>query len=162
MARDLYSIYNSWPLVIAAYGCSPVTLNKSIHMSSNSMYFWDIYPQMPAFCRDLYPKVAAMAYVLNFHREHGIEETGAYGEPATDTVLVNKWLSFSQIASVLDVEEKLIQQLNPMFRKGVVPFTAEGYGVRVPSRNSGNISYLNDSFYRPVDTHIVMVMSVGS
>jgi membrane-bound lytic murein transglycosylase D len=28
--RDLYSIYKQWPLVIAAYGCSPVMLNKCI------------------------------------------------------------------------------------------------------------------------------------
>ena len=50
--KDLYSIYKTWPLAIASYGCSPVTLNKCIHLSNNSFYFWDIYPYMPAFCKD--------------------------------------------------------------------------------------------------------------
>ena len=52
--KDLFSIYKSWPLAIASYGCSPVTLNKCIHISNNSLYFWDIYPHMPSFCKDLY------------------------------------------------------------------------------------------------------------
>ena len=71
--KDLFSIYKSWPLAIAAYGCSPVQLNKSIHGAGNSLYFWDIYKVMPSYCRDLYPKVIATVYILNYYKEHGIK-----------------------------------------------------------------------------------------
>ncbi len=149
--KDLYSIYKSWPLVIASYGCSPVTLNKCIRISGNSLYFWDIYPHMPAFCKDLYPKVVATAYILNYYKEHGISTAEPNFEVATDSLLINKWLSFDQISAVTGTPVNELRELNPIFRKDIIPFNAEGYVVKVPSSKSKNIAFLKDSVYRPIN-----------
>lgn len=149
--KDLYSIYKSWPLVIASYGCSPVTLNKCIRASGNSLYFWDIYPHMPAFCKDLYPKVVATAYILNYYKEHGIATSEPKFEINTDSLLVNKWLSFDQISAVTGTPISELRELNPIFRKDVIPFTVEGYVVKVPSSRAKNIGFLKDSVYRPIN-----------
>jgi membrane-bound lytic murein transglycosylase D len=149
--KDLYSIYKSWPLVIASYGCSPVTLNKCIHMSGNSLYFWDIYPHMPSFCKDLYPKVVATAYILNFYKEHGISTSEPKFEQESDSFQVNKWLSFQQISSVTGAPLTELRELNPVFRKDIIPFNAEGYVVRIPRSKYKNIAYLKDSVYRPIN-----------
>ncbi len=149
--KDLYSIYKSWPLVIASYGCSPVTLNKCIRISGNSLYFWDIYPHMPSFCKDLYPKVVATAYILNYYKEHGISTAEPSFEVTTDSILVNKWLSFEQVSAVTSTSMEDLRELNPIFRKDVIPFTVEGYILRVPSSKSKNLAYLKDSVYRPIN-----------
>lgn len=149
--KDLFSIYKSWPLVIGSFGCSPVTLNKCIHMSNNSLYFWDIYPHMPSSCKDLYPRVIATAYILNYYREHGIMAAEPKFETETDSMLVNKWLSFQQISSVIGVSVEELRELNPIFRKDVIPFTVEGYYVRVPQSKSINFILLKDSVYRPIN-----------
>lgn len=149
--KDLYSIYKSWPLVIASYGCSPVTLNKCIHMSGNSLYFWDIYPHMPSFCKDLYPRVVATAYILNYYKEHGISTAEPKFESQTDTLLVNKWLSFQQISSVTGAPVQELRELNPSFRKDIIPFNAEGYIIRIPTSKAKNLHYLKDSVYRPIN-----------
>jgi membrane-bound lytic murein transglycosylase D len=149
--KDLYSIYKSWPLVIASYGCSPVTLNKCIRISGNSLYFWDIYPHMPSFCKDLYPRVVATAYILNYFKEHGISTAEPSFEVSTDSILVNKWLSFEQVSSVTSTSMEDLRELNPIFRKDVIPFTVEGYVLRVPSSKSKNLAFLKDSVYRPIN-----------
>jgi membrane-bound lytic murein transglycosylase D len=149
--KDLFSIYKSWPLVIASYGCSPVTLNKCIHISNNSLYFWDIYPHMPSFCKDLYPRVIATAYILNYYREHGIAGAESKHENAFDTILVNKWLSFQQISSVIGVSIEDIRELNPIFRKDIIPFNIDGYYLRIPNGKAKNFELLKDSVYRPIN-----------
>ena len=148
--KDLYSIYKTWPLAIASYGCSPVTLNKCIHLSNNSFYFWDIYPYMPAFCKDLYPRVIATAYIFNYYKEHGLVLFEPKQEWETDSILVNKWLSFQQISAVTEVGVEELRILNPVFRKDVIPFNAEGYYVRIPKSKSKRFEMLRDSVYRPI------------
>ncbi len=147
--KDLFSIYKSWSLAIAAYGCSPVQLNKAIHAAGNSLYYWDIYKVMPSNCRDLYSRVIATVYILNYYKEHGIKQADPLVFPVCDTVRVNKWLSFSQIAGTMDVDTVLLRNLNPVFRKDIVPFSAQGYALRVPAEKSGRFAMLKDSFYRP-------------
>lgn len=154
--KDLFSIYKSWPLAIASYGCSPVTLNKCIHISNNSLYFWDIYPHMPSFCKDLYPRVIATAYIMNYYREHGIGSAEPTLEVETDSILVNKWLSFQQIASVTGVSVEEMRHLNPVFRKDIIPFTIEGYYVRVPKSKSNAFILLKDSVYRPINSNEIL------
>lgn len=149
--KDLYSIYKSWPLVIASYGCSPVTLNKCIHISNNSLYFWDIYPHMPTACKELYPKVIATVYILNYYKEHGITSAEPKFETETDSILVNKWLSFQQISSVTGVSVEEMRELNPVFRKDIIPFNADGYSVRIPKSKSKNFALLKDTVFRSIN-----------
>lgn len=154
--KDLFSIYKSWPLAIASYGCSPVTLNKCIHISNNSLYFWDIYPHMPSFCKDLYPRVIATAYIMNYYRDHGLGNAEPTLEVETDSILVNKWLSFQQIASVTGVSVEEMRYLNPIFRKDIIPFTVEGYYIRVPRSKSKAFILLKDSVYRPINSSEIL------
>lgn len=149
--KDLFSIYKSWPLAIAAYGCSPVQLNKSIHGAGNSLYFWDIYKVMPSYCRDLYPKVIATVYILNYYKEHGIKIIEPINYPVCDTVWVPKWLSFQQVSNSLDIPLDLIRELNPSFRKDIIPYSQEPYYIRIPSDKAAKFSLLKDSVYRPIN-----------
>jgi membrane-bound lytic murein transglycosylase D len=149
--KDLFSIYKSWPLAIAAYGCSPVQLNKSIHSAGNSLYFWDIYKVMPSYCRDLYPKVIATVYILNYYKEHGIKIVEPIQFPVCDTVWVPKWLSFQQVSSSLDMPIELIRELNPRFRKDIIPYAQEPYYIRIPTDKAAKFSLLKDSVYRPIN-----------
>jgi membrane-bound lytic murein transglycosylase D len=148
--RDLYSIYKQWPLVIAAYGCSPVMLNKCIRMANNSLYFWDIYPYIPENSRGLYPKFVATAYILNFYREHGIKPVFPDLYTETDSVLVNKWLSFQQISATIDIPLDQLRKLNPIFKKDIIPYTVEGYWVRLPQSKGKQFDLLKDSVYNPL------------
>lgn len=148
--KDLFSIYRQWSLVIAAYTSSPVMLNKSIRMAGNSMHFWDLYPYIPEGTREMYPKFIAAAYICNFYKDHGIKPAPAALFNETDSAMVNKWLSFQQISNTLDVPVEQLRKLNPTFKKDVIPFTLEGYLVKLPKSKGKQFHLLNDSVYKPV------------
>lgn len=148
--KDLFSIYRQWPLAIAAYVASPVMLNKSIRMAGNSMYFWDVYTYIPENTREAYPKFVAAAYICNFYKEHAFKPAQQAVFLETDSVLVNKWLSFQQISSTLDIPIEQMRQLNPVFKKDVIPYNLEGYIIRLPKTKAKHFDLLKDSVYKPL------------
>lgn len=156
--KDLFSIYKSWPLVIGAYGCSPTTMNKCIRMASNSLYFWDIYPFLPAVCRDAYPQFIAAVYIINYYKEHGIKPNNIDLNMESDSVLVNKPLSFEQIASTLGVTVNDLRTLNPIFKKDIIPMSTDGYYVKLPKTKSRLFYLLKDSVYKPINTEVTPVI----
>jgi membrane-bound lytic murein transglycosylase D len=145
--KDLFSIYKQWPLAIAAYGCSPVMLNKCIRMANNSLYFWDVYPFIPENSQGLYPKVIATVYIFNFYKEHGIKPIAPTLYADNDSVLVNKWLSFQQVSATLDVPLEQLRKLNPTFKKDVIPYNPEGYWIYLPKTKAKQFFLLKDSVY---------------
>lgn len=148
--KDLYSIYHQWPLVIAAYAASPVVLNKAIRMSGNSLYFWDVYPNIPESARNIYPRFIAAVYIINFYREHGIRPLPAEAPVAVDSVLVNKWLSLQQISATLDISLDQLRKLNPVFKKDIIPYNLDGYWVYLPQGKALVFDKLRDSVYNPL------------
>jgi membrane-bound lytic murein transglycosylase D len=54
--KDLYSIFNDWTLVIAAYNCGPGNVNKAIRRSGNKKDYWDIYYRLPRETRGYLPQ----------------------------------------------------------------------------------------------------------
>ena len=156
--KDLFSIYKQWPLVIGAYGCSPISMNKSIRMAGNSLYYWDIFNYLPTNCRDLYPQFVAATYILNYYKEHGIKTTAPDLVFENDSVLVNKWLSLSQIANTLSIDLDELRKLNPMFKKDVIPMSADGYYIKIPKNKSKLFYLLNDSVYKPINTDVAPII----
>jgi membrane-bound lytic murein transglycosylase D len=156
--KDLYSIYKQWPLVIGAYGCSPISMNKSIRMAGNSLYYWDIYNYLPTNCRELYPQFVAATYILNYYKEHGIKVTAPDLVYENDSVLVNKWLSLSQIANTLSIDLDELRKLNPMFKKDVIPMSADGYYIKIPKNKSKLFYLLNDSVYKLINTDVAPII----
>jgi membrane-bound lytic murein transglycosylase D len=148
--KDLHSIYRQWPLVIAAYVSSPVVLNKAIRTAGNSLVFADLYPYLPEGTREAYPKFVAAAYICNFYKEHGIKPAPPAYLAETDSVHVNKWLSFQQIENTIQVPVEQLRKLNPIFKKDVVPYTVEGYLLKLPKSKGKQFHLLNDSAYKPL------------
>jgi membrane-bound lytic murein transglycosylase D len=156
--KDLHSIYKQWPLVIGAYGCSPISMNKSIRMAGNSLYYWDIFNYLPTNCRDLYPQFVAATYILNYYKEHGIKAITSDLVYDNDSVLVNKWLSLTQIANTLSIDLDELRKLNPMFKKDVIPMSADGYYIKIPKNKSKLFYLLNDSVYKPINTDVAPII----
>jgi membrane-bound lytic murein transglycosylase D len=49
-----------------------------------------------------------------------------------------------------------MRHLNPVFRKDIIPFTIEGYYVRVPKSKSNAFILLKDSVYRPINSNEIL------
>ena len=119
--KDLYSIYNDWILVIAAYNCGPGNVNKAIRRSGNKKDYWEIYYRLPRETRGYIPMYVAAAYAVNYFTDHGIRPLPVNIPVATDTIMINKDIHLNQISEVMRIPLGELRALNPQYKTGFVP-----------------------------------------
>ncbi|MBR6495178.1 MAG: lytic transglycosylase domain-containing protein, partial [Prevotella sp.] len=115
--KTLYKIFGDWHLVIAAYNCGPENVNKAVHRAGGVKDYWHIYPYLPAETRGYVPAFIAANYIMNYYCEHNICPMLSSLPAKTDTLVLNRDVHFEQIAGVLGVDVKLIEELNPQYRR---------------------------------------------
>ncbi len=145
--RDLYNIYNDWPLVIAAYNCGPGNVNKAIRRNGGKADYWDIYYSLPKETRGYFPSFIAAYYVLNYYCEHNICPATADLPLDTDTVLVSKNLHFKQISELCGVPIEELRSLNPQYKVDIIPGESMPCSLRLPLRHIYAFLELGDSVY---------------
>ena len=101
--NDLYSIYEDWILVIAAYNCGPGNVNKAIRRSGGKKNYWDIYYHLPKETRGYVPAFIAAIYAFNYSKEHNIYPIESTLPPICDTIVVEDALHFDQICKNMDI-----------------------------------------------------------
>ncbi len=144
--KDLYKIYNDWTLAIAAYNCGPGNINKAMRRSGKNT-FWEIYDFLPRETRGYVPAFIAAAYVMNFHKEHGIEPA-KLTKPlslVSDTIILCKDLYFGQIESVMNISAEQLRDLNPQYKTDFVPGEQGTYSLKLPLRYINDFISLEDS-----------------
>lgn len=134
--KQLYEIYHDWSLAIAAYNCGPGNVNKAIRRAggTDKMDFWEIYDYLPSETRGYVPAFIAANYVMNYYRNHGIRPTVVKRQLITDTIVVNKYVHFNQIAAVLNIPVEEIKMLNPQFLGDIIPGDYRPYTLTLPKQ----------------------------
>lgn len=145
--KQLHDIYNDWSLAIAAYNCGPGNVNKALRRAGvednsgeNKKDFWEIYNYLPAETRGYVPAFIAANYVMNYYPQHGISPTIVKRHLTTDTVKIDKYVHFNQIAAVLNIPVEEIRMLNPQFLKDVIPGDYRPYNLTLPTQQC--LSYI--------------------
>lgn len=130
--NDLYNIYNDWHMVIAAYNCGPGNVNKAIRRSGGRDY-WSIYYRLPRETRGYVPAFIAATYVMNYYKLHNLTPRQTTFNIITDTIMVNNYLHFDQITASLGLDIEQLRDINPMYRRDVIPATNDKpYPLRLP------------------------------
>jgi len=131
--KSLYDIYNDWHLAIAAYNCGPGNVNRAIRRSGGKTNYWEIYYLLPRETRGYVPLFIAASYVMNYYGEHNLTPQIPAMPIEVDTIMVNRYLHFDQIATTLSFDKEHLQSLNPMYRYGVIPATeSKSYPLVLP------------------------------
>jgi len=144
---DLYDIYEDWVLVIAAYNCGPGNVNKAIRRSGNKKDYWDIYYRLPRETRGYIPQFVAAAYASTYFAEHNLKPIPVKFPIATDTIMLNKDIHFSQISEVLGIPLAEIKTLNPAYKTGLVPASSKPQPLTLPITYIGEFIDLADSIH---------------
>lgn len=149
--KDLYSIYNDWILVIAAYNCGPGNVNKAIKRSGNKKDYWEIYYRLPRETRGYIPQYIAAAYAVNYYPEHNIVPLPLNIPVATDTIMVNKDMHLAQISEVMGIPLGELHALNPQYKTGFVPGASKPQVLTLPMNHLGDFIDLSDTIrmYKP-------------
>jgi membrane-bound lytic murein transglycosylase D len=143
--KDLYSIYNDWILVIAAYNCGPGNVNKAIKRSGNRKDYWEIYYRLPRETRGYIPQYVAAIYAMNYYKEHGIVPIHIDMPVAVDTIMVNKDYHLQQISAVLNLPIDELRAINPQYKTGLVPGKSKPMSITLPINSLGDFIDLADT-----------------
>lgn len=119
--KHLYSIYNDWTLVIAAYNCGPGNVNKAIRRAGGQRDYWAIYPFLPKETRGYVPAFIAATYAMNYYNEHNICPRIPDRCHYIDTINVTEKVHLEQIGYVLDIDLEDLRMLNPQYKTDIVP-----------------------------------------
>jgi membrane-bound lytic murein transglycosylase D len=119
--RDLYAIYGDWHVVIAAYNCGPGNVNKAVRRSGGKQGYWEIYSRLPRETRGYIPIFIAANYVMNHAQEHNLYAVQPTFKLLTDTIILTSYLNFEQIAANLSIPVQEIRQLNPQYKRDIIP-----------------------------------------
>jgi len=144
--EDLYKIYEDWPLAIAAFYSSPLDVNKAIRQSGGNLEYWKIHSYLPENIQIIVPRFVASMYIFNFFRDHKLT-VQTYKPLQTDTVAIRNWTTFQQIEKVLFISQENLKEYNPIFKKGIIPYTANKYFINIPSVTRKVFKELEDSLY---------------
>ena len=119
---NMYKIFGDWDLVLASYNSGPGNVAKAIRRSGGQQNFWNIRKYLPQETQGYVPAFLATMYIYEYHKEHGIvPNRAAVKHFATDTIMIQKQISFKQISDLLDIPVAQLQMLNPQFKLNVVP-----------------------------------------
>lgn len=125
--KRLHGMYDGdWHLALAAYNAGPGNVNKAIRRAG-SRDFWKVRRFLPRETAKYVPSLIALVYLFSYPLESGLVPS----EPAVphcllDTVMVRQNLRFDQIAQASGRPVSEIAQLNPQYRKALIPGAVDG------------------------------------
>ncbi|MDR2928328.1 MAG: LysM peptidoglycan-binding domain-containing protein [Cytophagaceae bacterium] len=144
---DLYNRYNDWHLAIAAYNCGPGNVDKAIRRSGGKRDFWEIYYRLPRETRGYVPAFIAAAYVMSYAAEHKLYPQQTIFPSVSDTIMVSQPLHFEQIAATMHISVETLRELNPQYRRDIIPAKNQSYALRLSSEQSLLFASNEDSIY---------------
>ncbi|RLD66964.1 MAG: lytic transglycosylase [Bacteroidetes bacterium] len=120
---DLYERYQDWNLVLAAYNAGSGNVNKAIRRAGGPTDYWSIRQYLPRETRAYVPAFIAVNYFMKYAYAHNIEPRKQiqFSYYQTDTVYIQKEISFTQIADWLDLDVNEIKMLNPQYQRNNIP-----------------------------------------
>jgi len=116
----LYRTFNDWNLVMAGFCNGPGEVRKAISRGGSEDY-WTIRPYLPEQARNYVPAFNAICYLMHYHKQYGLFPDSRNALEKTDTLMIDYQVYFLQISSVLQISLDEIEQINPVYRRGVIP-----------------------------------------
>jgi len=117
--KDAFAELGDWLLAIAAYNCGTGNVNRAI-AKAHSRDFWEIRRYLPMETRNYVPAFIAAMYVMNCPEKHQIKSQKSLFAIQTDTIQVNRYVSLSELAQAMTMEEQDLFTLNPSYKKKIV------------------------------------------
>ena len=153
--RDLYELFGDWNLVIAAYNCGPENINRAIRRSGGQRDYWKIYPYLPKETRGYVPAFIAANYAMTYYCEHGICHMTSKLPAKTDTVMVDRNITFQQVAQACNLDVEMIRSLNPIYRRDIVPGLTKPAPLRLPVGEVARFIDMQDSIYAMAGNQVI-------
>jgi membrane-bound lytic murein transglycosylase D len=125
--KDLYAVWNSWPLALAAYNCGEYRVARAI-ARHKTMDFWKL--KLPKQTQRYVPKFLAALYIVTDPKTYGFTIPDV--EPVKfESVAMKDATDLKLIAKSAGTDTELLKELNPKLLRWCTPPKME-IDVKVP------------------------------
>ena len=130
--KDLYDLFQSWPLALAAYNAGAGKIKRAIR-KSGSRDFWKIRQTryIRRETKDYVPSFIAAVLIASNPTQYGFKVNTAIPY-AFDKVLMYKRAHLKAVATTTGISIKRLKSLNPELLQTIVPLMSDGYPLKVP------------------------------
>lgn len=143
--KELHQMFGDWTTVLAAYNCGEGRVMRTIR-AQNVNYldnFWDLYGKLPAETARYVPRFLATLQIVKNPKKYGIDSIELDCPMKFETIEVSKQFHLRDIAKSIGAEERILKDLNPELRHGILP--PESYTLKVPQGTASILTAALDS-----------------
>ena len=144
--NKIYSTTQDWRSALTIYSCGEANWQKARILSKDTASdFWVISKYLPYEARSEYPKFVAASYLANYYADYGIS-----ANPLTielEQVPVIEYTTLYQLSSRLGVAYQLLQELNPTYKRNIIPSSEKSYMLTLPSSKASMFNNLGSEVY---------------
>ncbi len=143
--QKLYSIFEDWEVVLAAYNCGPGAVMNAVKKAKSTSYH-DIKAFLPYETRQYVPKFIAASYLIQHFNLYEMKpRLPELDVQLTTAFKVYKTISFRQIEIATGIPQETVAILNPSYSQRIVPASETGNSVIIPRRVSKEFNALVQS-----------------
>jgi membrane-bound lytic murein transglycosylase D len=149
--RDLYRMFDDWPLTLAAYNCGPGRVRRTL-AETGATSFWELLDAgaLPKETRGYVPTFFATLLIASDPDTYGFR-LGSVTDHDEKHVELRGPLSLAYIAETIGIDEDALREMNPALRRAVIP--PGRVAVRVPSKKAEMLAERADTL-REEDAYV--------
>ncbi len=135
--KDLYEMFGSWNLAMAAYNAGEGKIMKAIKRNKSEDY-WDLIEtkHIKTETKEYIPRFIAASMIAENPEDFGFGEI-EYSEPlAYEEIIISSPIDLSVAADCAGTTLEEIKRLNPELRRWCTPPDAESYVLKIPEGTS--------------------------
>jgi membrane-bound lytic murein transglycosylase D len=131
--KDLYNVFQSWYLAMAAYNAGEGRIMNAI-MRAKTRDFWEMVKkhELPSETMNYIPKFLAATIIGHSPRKYGFDDLKPEMMPALVSVSVPSPVKLSDIASITGIPLQTLKDENPNLLRGITPPGVSTYRIWVP------------------------------
>jgi membrane-bound lytic murein transglycosylase D len=127
--RNLYRMFSSWPLALAAYNAGEGTVQRAIDRQ-RTRDFWSL--RLPKETQSFVPAFMAMTIISKEPERYGFAPP--VDQPTeTETVTLRQPADFRSLAQAARTSVERLRELNPELIRWSTPPAASQYALRIPT-----------------------------
>jgi membrane-bound lytic murein transglycosylase D len=142
--RDLYDLFGTWPLAMAAYNAGEGKVMRALH-KAHAETFSDISKTklIRRETKQYVPRIMAATVIARNLDQYGFSQTPA-APHQFEEVIVNRGMHFKAISSTTGIPYEDLRLLNPELRRDATPPYDSAYHLKVPVGTSAKVTQLLD------------------
>jgi membrane-bound lytic murein transglycosylase D len=143
---SIFAKTGDWRKAMTIYASSDVAWQKARILSADSSdEYWPVSKYLDRELREVYPKMVGAIYLGHYYKKLGYKVAPLLIKK--EQVIITQYTTLYQLATKLEMTYDLLQELNPIYKKKIIPQTDQKFYLTIPSNRLVKFNSLGSDVY---------------